>query len=196
MAGPDASDPAMPKPPAAYGGGLLMPYDGIVPTLGRDAYVAPNAVVIGDVVLGDRASIWFNCLVRGDGNYIRIGAETNLQDGTIIHISTNNGPTIIGERVTVGHGAIIHACTIEDDTMIGIGAIVLDKAVIERGAVVAAGAVVPPGKVVKAGEMWSGVPAQFTRKTKDSEIKFIARNAAHYVELAGTYLHPERQKRR
>ena len=194
MAGPDAS--SAPKPPAAYGGGTLMPYNGIVPTLGTDAYVAPNAVVIGDVVIGDRASVWFNCLLRGDGNYIRVGKETNLQDGTIIHISTRNGPTIIGERVTVGHGAIIHACTIEDDTMIGIGAIVLDKAVVERGAVVAAGAVVPPGKVIKAGEMWSGVPAQFTRPTKDSEIKFIARNATHYVELAGTYLHPERQKRR
>ena len=139
MAGPDAS--SAPKPPAAYGGGTLMPYNGIVPTLGTDAYVAPNAVVIGDVVIDDRASVWFNCLLRGDGNYIRVGKETNLQDGTIIHISTRNGPTIIGERVTVGHGAIIHACTIEDDTMIGIGAIVLDKAVVERGAVVAAGAV-------------------------------------------------------
>jgi gamma-carbonic anhydrase len=196
MAGPDASNPPAAKPQAAYGGGTLMPYNGIVPTLGVDAYVASNAVVIGDVVIGDRASVWFNCLIRGDGNYIRIGAESNIQDGTIIHISTNNGPTIIGKRVTVGHGAIIHACTIEDDTMIGIGAIVLDKAVVERGAVVGAGAVVPPGKRVKAGEMWTGVPAQFQRPTKDSEIAFIARNAAHYVELAGTFLYPERQKQR
>ena len=172
--------------------GLILPYRNVMPKVGKDVFIAPSASVIGDVVLGDRSSIWFNCLIRGDGNYIRIGAETNIQDGTIIHISTNNGPTIIGERVTVGHGAIIHACTIEDDTMIGIGAIVLDKAVVQRGAVVAAGAVVPPGKIVKAGEMWSGVPAQFTRPTKDSEIAFIARNAAHYVELAGTYRNPAR----
>ena len=189
MAGPDASPPT-PRGAPSLPGGPLMTYQGMTPRLGRDVYVAPNAVVIGDVVLGDRSSIWFNCLIRGDGNHIRIGAESNIQDGTIIHISTNNGPTLIGERVTVGHGAIIHACTIEDDTMIGIGAIVLDKAIIERGAVVAAGAVVPPGKVVKAGQMWSGVPARFTRRTKDSEIEFIARNAAHYVELAGTYLKP------
>ena len=191
----DASTPPT-RPQAPYGGGTLMPYNGIVPTLGIDAYVAPNAVVIGDVVIGDRASIWFNCLIRGDGNYIRIGDETNIQDGTIIHISTNNGPTIIGRRVTVGHGAIIHACTIEDDTMIGIGAVILDKAVVERGAVVGAGAVVPPGKIVKAGEMWTGVPARFQRPTKDKEVAFIARNAAHYVELAGTFLYPERQKKR
>lgn len=196
MAGPDASSTPKSPAPTHHGGGTLMPYNGILPTLGTDTYVAPNAVIIGDVVIGDRASVWFNCLLRGDGNYIRVGKETNLQDGTIIHISTNNGPTIIGERVTVGHGAIIHACTIEDDTMIGIGAVVLDKAIVERGAVVAAGAVVPPGKVIRAGEMWSGVPAQFTRKTKDSEFKFIARNAAHYVELAGTFLYPERQEKR
>jgi carbonic anhydrase/acetyltransferase-like protein (isoleucine patch superfamily) len=190
MAGPDASPPLNRGTARPLPDGPLMTYQGMTPKLGRDVYVAPNAVVIGDVVLGDRSSIWFNCLIRGDGNYIRIGAESNIQDGTIIHISTNNGPTIIGERVTVGHGAIIHACTIEDDTMIGIGAIVLDKAVVERGAVVAAGAVVPPGKVVKAGQMWSGVPATFTRPTKQSEIEFIARNAEHYVELAQTYLKP------
>lgn len=190
MAGPDASPPLSRGSARPLPDGPLMTYQGMTPKLGRDVYVAPNAVVIGDVVLGDRSSIWFNCLIRGDGNYIRIGAESNIQDGTIIHISTNNGPTIIGARVTVGHGAIIHACTIEDDTMIGIGAIVLDKAVVERGAVVAAGAVVPPGKVVKAGQMWSGVPAKFQRPTKASEIEFIARNAAHYVELAQTYLKP------
>lgn len=168
-------------------GGIILPYQGASPVFGSDVFVAPNAVVIGRVTIGDRASIWFNCLIRGDGHYIRIGAETNIQDGTIIHIATDTHPAIIGARVTVGHGAIIHACTIEDDTMIGIGAIVLDGAVVEQGAVVAAGAVVAPGKRVKAGEMWAGCPAKFQRPVKTSETEFIARNARNYCETAATY---------
>lgn len=165
----------------------ILPYKDAWPRLSEDVFIAPNAVVIGRVELGARASVWFNCVVRGDGNYIRIGAETNVQDGTIIHIATDLFPTIIGERVTIGHGAIIHACTIEDDTMIGIGAIVLDGAVVERGAIVAAGAVVSPGKRVRSGEMWSGCPARLQRPVKPSETEFIARNAKEYCELAAAY---------
>ncbi len=168
-------------------GGMILPYGPTRPRFGKDVFVAPNAVVIGKVELGDRASVWFNCVIRGDGNDIKIGAETNIQDGTIIHIATDLYPTIIGERVTVGHGAIIHACTIEDDTMIGIGAIVLDGAVVERGAIVAAGAVVSPGKRVRTGEMWSGCPARFQRPVKTSETEFIARNAKEYCGLAAAY---------
>jgi carbonic anhydrase/acetyltransferase-like protein (isoleucine patch superfamily) len=180
MAGPDATIPTNP-------GGIIMPFNGIRPKFGADVFVASNAVVIGDVVVGDRANIWFNCILRGDGNYIRVGAETNVQDGTIIHISTKRYPAIIGARVTIGHGAVIHACTIEDDTMIGIGAIVLDGAVVERGAIVAAGAIVPPGKRVKSGEMWSGCPAKFQRPVRPEEIAFIAENAKNYSELGAAY---------
>ena len=165
----------------------ILSYKDASPRLGEGVFIAPNAVVIGRVELGDRASVWFNCVIRGDGNYIRIGAETNVQDGTIIHIATDLYPTIIGERVTIGHGAIIHACTIEDDTMIGIGAIVLDGAVVERGAIVAAGAVVSPGKRVRSGEMWSGCPARLQRSVKPTETEFIARNAKEYCELAAAY---------
>lgn len=168
-------------------GGLILPYKGTLPRFGADVFIAPNAVVIGRVELGDRANVWFNCLIRGDGNDIRIGAETNVQDGTIIHIATDKFPTIIGARVTIGHGAVIHACTVEDDTMIGIGAIVLDGAVVERGAIVAAGAVVSPGKRVPAGEMWSGCPAKFQRPVKKSETEFIAVNARNYCQTAATY---------
>lgn len=167
--------------------GIVLPYKGAMPRFGTDVFVAPNAVVIGKVEIGDRASVWFNCVVRGDGNHIRIGAETNVQDGTIIHIATDLHPTIIGARVTIGHGAIVHACTIEDDTMIGIGAIVLDGAVVERGAIVAAGAVVSPGKRVCAGEMWSGCPAKFQRPVRQAETDFIAHNAKDYCELAAAY---------
>lgn len=178
---------AQTKPAASGPGGMILPYKGAVPRFGTGVFVAANAVVIGRVELGDRANVWFNCVIRGDGNYIRVGAETNVQDGTIIHIATDRYPAIIGERVTIGHGAIIHACTIEDDTMIGIGAIVLDGAVVERGAIVAAGAVVSPGKRVRSGEMWSGCPARFQRPVKPEETEFIARNAKEYCGLAATY---------
>jgi gamma-carbonic anhydrase len=168
-------------------GGVILPFKGQMPKLGTEVYIAPTAVVIGRVEIGDRASVWFNCVVRGDGNDIRIGPETNIQDGTVIHIATDLFPAIIGARVTVGHSAVIHACTIEDDVMIGIGAIVLDGAVVERGAIVAAGAVVSPGKRVKSGEMWSGCPAKFQRPVRDAETAFIAENARGYCELAAAY---------
>lgn len=168
-------------------GGVILPYEGKLPRFGTDVFVASNAVVIGKVEIGDRTSVWFNCVIRGDGHYIRIGRETNVQDGTIIHIAADRFPTLIGDRVTIGHGAIIHACTVEDDSMIGIGAVVLDGSVVERGAIVAAGAVVPPGKRVPKGEMWAGSPAQFKRPVKATEIEFIAWNARNYCELAAKY---------
>ena len=178
---------AQPKPGSTTPGGVILPYKGVLPQFGTDVFIAPNAVVIGLVELGDRANVWFNCLIRGDGNYIQIGSETSVQDGTIIHIATDRFPTIIGQRVTIGHGAVIHACTVEDDSMIGIGAIVLDGAVVERGAIVAAGAVVSPGRRVPAREMWAGCPAKFQRAVKPSETEFIARNARNYCETAATY---------
>lgn len=155
--------------------------------LGDGAWIAPGAVVTGDVVLGARVSIWFGCIVRGDVHLIRIGDDTNVQDGTIIHVSKGTHPTRIGARVTIGHRAILHGCTVEDEAMIGIGATVLDGAVIGRGALVAAGAVVSPGKVVGAGEMWAGVPARLQRPVKPEETAFIARNAPHYHALAMSY---------
>jgi carbonic anhydrase/acetyltransferase-like protein (isoleucine patch superfamily) len=165
-----------------------MEFEGIWPTIGAGAFIAPNAVVIGDVVVGPKANIWFNCVVRGDDHYIRIGAETNIQDGTIIHVSKGTHPTVIGDGVTVGHGCILHGCTIQDRCMIGIGAIVLDGAVVEEGAVVAAGAVVSPGKRVAKGEMWAGCPAKLLRPVKPGELDFIKANGPHYMGLAGAYL--------
>ena len=167
---------------------LILVHHGVAPKFGDKVWVAPGAVVTGDVVLGDRASIWFGCIVRGDDNYIRVGDDTNVQDGTIIHIAKDTHPTIVGARVTVGHGAILHGCVVEDDAMIGIGATVLDGAVVGRGAVVAAGAMVPPGKRVGPGEMWAGVPAKLQRPVKEAETAFIARNAGHYHRLALSYI--------
>jgi len=173
----------------------IRPYLDHLPTLGQRAYVDPAAVVIGDVVLGDDASIWPGCVVRGDVNFIRIGARTNIQDGSVIHVS-HDGPhaklggfaTVIGADVTIGHKAIIHACRIGDAALIGMGAIVLDGAVVEPRGFVGAGALVAPGKVVGEGELWLGNPARRVRVLNEAEIEGLYYSAQHYVRLKDRYL--------
>jgi carbonic anhydrase/acetyltransferase-like protein (isoleucine patch superfamily) len=169
--------------------GLLLAFRGKMPRVAEDAYVAPGAVVIGDVELGPRSSVWFNVTVRGDDHWIRIGADSNIQDNTVIHVNVNDGPTEIGERVTVGHGAVLHGCHLMDDCMVGMGAVVLDGATVEPWGVVAAGAVVSPGRVVRTGELWAGVPARRVREVRPEERSFIEVNASHYHHrLALEYL--------
>jgi len=149
--------------------------------------VAPNAAVIGDVEIGRASSIWFGCTVRGDVNRIRIGVRSNLQDGTVVHVTHDGNPTLIGDEVTVGHGCIIHACTLEDRCFIGMGATVMDGVVVETGAMVAAGALVPPGKRIKSGELWVGVPARHVRAIPDEERASWPERVQLYVELAAEY---------
>lgn len=177
-----------PRPNMPSAGGLILPYKDVLPTIGKDVFIAPNATVIGNVTIGDGSSVWFNVLIRGDDHWIRIGARTNLQDGTVVHLSKDTAPTWIGSDITIGHGAIIHGCTLMDRCMVGIGAIVLDGAVVESGAIVAAGAVVSPGKRVPAGEMWAGCPAKKARDVRPEELVYIDRNAAHYCGLSDSYL--------
>ncbi len=173
----------------------IRPYRGILPTLGARAYIDPAACVIGDVVLGEDVSIWPLTVVRGDVNFIRIGDRTNIQDGTVIHVS-HDGPhaklggfaTQIGSDVTIGHKAVIHACTIEDAVLIGMGAIVLDGTVVKKHAMVGAGALVPPGKVVGEGELWVGNPAKKVRMLTDAQIEALYYSAGHYVRLKDEYL--------
>lgn len=177
---------------------LVRPYLDHLPKLGERVYIDPAAVVIGDVEFGDDVSVWPTVVVRGDVNFIRIGARTNIQDGTVVHVS-HDGPhaklggfaTRIGSDVTIGHKAIVHACTIEDAVLIGMGAIVLDGAVIKKHALIGAGALVPPGKIVGEGEMWLGSPAKFARKLKDNEIEALYYSAQHYVKLKDRYLNPQ-----
>lgn len=174
------------------GGGLILPYKGATPTIGKDVFIAPNATVIGNVTIGDGSNIWFNVLIRGDDHWIKIGERTNIQDGTVVHLSVNVAPTFIGSDITIGHGAIIHGCTLQDRCMVGIGAIVLDGAVVETGAIVAAGAVVSPGKRVPRGEMWAGCPARKARDVRPEELGYIDQNAVHYCGLASEYLRMRR----
>ncbi|EME71085.1 carbonic anhydrase/acetyltransferase [Paramagnetospirillum caucaseum] len=165
----------------------ILPFQGVSPTIAPDVFVAPTATVIGDTVIGAGTSVWFNCVIRGDVHEIRIGERTNIQDGTIIHVTGGKLGTYIGSDITIGHGAILHACTLEDACFVGMGAVVLDGAVVESGAMVAAGAVVTPGKRVKAGELWGGNPAKLLRRLSDEEIAFFPVSAEKYVELAAKY---------
>ena len=172
----------------------IRPYLETTPRLGANVYVDPAAVVIGDVVIGDDSSIWPCAVARGDVHYVRIGARTNIQDGAVLHV-THDGeytpggfPLIIGDDVTVGHGAIVHACTVKDACLIGMNATVLDGAVVSKHAMVAAGAVVSPGKIVGEGELWVGNPARRVRMLSDQEIERLYYSARHYVKLKDRYL--------
>ena len=137
-----------------------LPYRGARPVIDATAFVAEGCRIVGDVEIGAEASIWFNCVIRGDEHAVRIGARSNVQDGTVIHVHSAKQGTFIGADVTIGHKALLHACTIDDGGFVGMGAIVLDEAVIEGGGMLAAGAMLTPGKRVPSGELWAGSPAR------------------------------------
>lgn len=167
--------------------GLILPFEKTIPTIANDAFIAPNATVIGDVVIGAESGIWFNCLLRGDVNEIRIGERTNIQDGSIVHVSGQGQGSYIGNDITIGHMALIHACTLEDGCFIGMNATVMDDCIVESGAMVAAGALVPPGKRVLAGQVWGGTPARYLRDIRESDLQMISYTVPHYVKLAHRY---------
>ena len=163
----------------------LLRFDNRRPTIASTAFVAAGAILVGDVTLSDHSSIWYGAIVRGDVAPIRIGTRTNIQDGVVIHVSRYRPEgTIIGSNVTVGHLALIHACTLEDECLIGMKACVMDDAVVEQHAWVAAGALVTPGKRVLSGQLWSGTPARYVRDLRTDEIATIRDTAGLYVENA------------
>jgi carbonic anhydrase/acetyltransferase-like protein (isoleucine patch superfamily) len=167
---------------------MIKSFKNIQPKIHKTAFVAENAVVIGDVEIGENASVWYNCVLRGDVNFIRIGARTNIQDGTIIHVSRGEKfPTIIEDEVTVGHSATVHGCYIETGALIGIGAIVLDGARIGRNSLVAAGSLVTPQTVIPERSFVVGSPARVKRELSGEEVKDLERFWRGYIELSDIY---------
>jgi carbonic anhydrase/acetyltransferase-like protein (isoleucine patch superfamily) len=162
----------------------LLELDGVAPTIDPSAFVAPGCRVLGDVVIGAEASIWYNCVLRGDVNPIRVGARTNIQDGTIVHVTTKLHATEIGEDCLIGHLAMVHGCKLHDASFVGLGAIVMDGCEIERDGMLAAGALLAPGKRIGRGQMWVGRPAKYLRDLSEAEIAAHRKGVAHYVENA------------
>jgi carbonic anhydrase/acetyltransferase-like protein (isoleucine patch superfamily) len=164
---------------------LILPVQGKSPEFGNNCFVAPNATIVGDVVMGDECSIWFNAVIRGDVNYIKIGNKVNIQDGAIIHCTYQKHPTNIGNNVSVGHNAMVHGCTIHDNVLIGMGSIVMDECVVHSNAIIAAGAVVLEGTIVEAGSIYAGVPAKKVKEVSQDlihgEINRISNNYVKYA---------------
>lgn len=169
------------------GGPIIESFMGLSPEISQSAFLASSAVISGAVRIGDDVSIWHNVTLRGDANYITIGKGTNIQDNSCVHIDSSRYPTIIGDYVTIGHSAIIHACTLGDESFVGMGAIVMDGAVIEPQAMVAAGAMVTPGKTVPSGELWAGRPAKKMRDLTEAEIAELRISALRYIEFGRAY---------
>lgn len=166
---------------------LLKAYAGRAPRIDATAWIADDATVVGDVTLGPGASLWFGVVVRGDVHHVRIGARTNVQDLSVVHVTGGSHPTVIGEEVTVGHRVVLHGCTVHDRCLIGIGAVVLDGAEIGPEAMVGAGSLVPPGMRVPPRTLVMGTPARVKRPLTDEEVAHLRESADHYVGYADRY---------
>jgi carbonic anhydrase/acetyltransferase-like protein (isoleucine patch superfamily) len=168
---------------------LILPVRGFTPAIGKDCFIAENATIVGDVILGDECSVWFSAVVRGDVNSIRTGNRVNIQDGAVLHCTYEKSKTILGNNVSIGHNAVVHGCTIHDNVLIGMGAIVMDLAVIESNVIVAAGAVVPENQVLESGYIYAGVPARKLKPIDPTNTDFfIRRTAENYVNYANWFL--------
>jgi carbonic anhydrase/acetyltransferase-like protein (isoleucine patch superfamily) len=166
---------------------LIKPVNGILPKIGKDCFLAENATIVGEVELGDRVSVWFQTVLRGDVNFIKIGSESNIQDGVVVHGTYRKASTIIMERVSIGHNAIIHGCVVEKGALVGMGAIVMDHAVIGEGAMVAAGSVVLAGTQVPPGMLYAGVPAKEIKSIGPELKEVIQKTPENYLKYASWY---------
>ncbi len=166
---------------------MIRSYRGRVPQISASAYIDPAAVIIGDVTIGERSSVWPCAVVRGDVHWIRVGARTNIQDGSILHVMRDEYPLSLGDGVTIGHGVVLHGCIIESRVLVGMGSVILNNARIGAGSIIAAGTLVPEGNVVPAGSLFMGHPGRFRRALTAEDQESIDRYAARYVEYAETY---------
>lgn len=167
---------------------LIKPVKGILPQFGNDCYLAENATVVGDVVMGDECSVWFQAVVRGDVHSIRMGNKVNVQDGAVIHCTYEQAPTTIGNNVSIGHRAIVHGCTIKDNVLVGMGAIVMDHAVVEENVLIAAGAVVLENSHLESGHIYAGVPAKKVKALSPDTFKnTVERIANNYLMYSGWF---------
>ena len=166
---------------------LILPVKNTSPAFGQNCFLAPNATIVGDVVMGDHCSVWFNAIVRGDVNSIRIGNKVNIQDGAIIHCTYQRATTTIGNHVSIGHQAIVHGCTLKDHTLIGMGAIVMDHAVVNEYCVIGAGAVVPENMICESGFIYAGVPARKIKPISDEQRTLLDELPDRYVMYASWF---------
>lgn len=166
---------------------LILPVQDHTPQLGQNCWLAPNATIVGDVSMGDDCTVWFNAVIRGDVNAIRIGNRTNIQDGAVIHCTYQKTQTIIGDSVSIAHNAVVHGCTIEDRVLVGMGAIIMDGAVIGTGSIIAAGAIVTQNTVVPPGSIYAGNPAKFLKPVLEAAGEVFDRTANNYVMYAGWF---------
>ncbi len=174
---------------ARFPGATIMPFEGKVPQIHETAFVAPGARIIGDVTIGPEASVWYNCVLRGDIHRIEVGARSNVQDGSVFHVEgprpdTDGEPTIIGEDCVIGHMAVVHGCQLDDRAFVGMGAVAMDGARIAEGGMLGAGALLSPGKMIGRGEIWIGRPAKYYRTQDDAQIAKIRFQTERYCQLA------------
>ncbi|MBP9098734.1 MAG: gamma carbonic anhydrase family protein [Ferruginibacter sp.] len=167
---------------------LILPVNGISPTMGNDCFIAPNATIVGDVVMGDQCSIWFNAVLRGDVNSISLGNKVNVQDGAVIHCTYLRSKTIIGNNVSIGHNAIVHGCVIEDNVLVGMGSVIMDNAQIGSNSIIAAGAVVLENTIIEPGSIYAGVPAKKVKDISQDKLKGeINRIAENYITYSSWF---------
>lgn len=167
---------------------MILPFKGSYPVIAPNAFVAPNATVIGDVEIGEDASIWFGAVVRGDVFHIRIGKRSNIQDNSVIHVTTGKHATLIGEEVTIGHSVTLHGCTIHDRALVGMGTVILDEAVIGEESIIGAGSLVTPGTVIPPRTLALGSPCRVKRPLSEEELAWVRYSGTHYVKLSKVYL--------
>ena len=166
---------------------IILPFEGKTPEVADSAFIAPGAVLVGDVKVGNLSSIWFGCILRADEAPIVIGDGSNLQDGTIIHVNGKKQGTFIGDNVSVGHMCLLHACSLESNSFVGMGSQILDEAIVESGAMLAAGALLTSGKKVPCKQLWAGRPAKFLRKISEEYATELSRTSENYVEKSSKY---------